>query len=413
MQHCSRGNSIFLVQPHLEREFEISSFGNDDHGLRGTNNVTQVAILHLMNEIVDSSISRIVERLVRHLGNQGYSWHIGGLRGLDHMHEEFTQLGAQVVDFSEGQDGMGNLIRRIREYVGANRIKVVHTHTPRTILTAAMALASKSQTIHLTTKHNLYRPGDRRWGLIYTLVDRFGLYLPEHLVTVSKRFYREIAACPGLSTKRLTIIRNGIDSESYYVPDQRDSCRLEFALTPDSELIAYTGRIVKAKRLDLLLEGFSFVLSRHPHARLMIVGEGELRPKLEVLASSLGISHAVIFTGFRQDIPRLLAAMDVYIQPSANEGLSLSILEAMAAEKPVIVTDVGGAREIVTDRRTGILIPPESSHAIGTAIADLLDDPDRQSTIARAARSHVIQEFGIQQMMESYRQLYEMLVCEA
>ncbi|MCG2766801.1 MAG: glycosyltransferase, partial [Anaerolineae bacterium] len=203
--------------------------------------------------------------------------------------------------------------------------------------------------------------------------------------------------------------RNAVDCEAFYAPGERDPFRRQFGLTPESQVIGFAGRIEKQKRLDLLLEGYSLILARHPHARLMIIGEGPLRPTLEALASSLGISHAVTWTGFRKDIPRVLAAMDLYVQPSSNEGLSLSILEAMAAGKPVIATDVGGASEVVTDGRTGILIPAGSSSAIGAAIADLLDHPEKRSTLAQAARSHVIQEFGVQRMTDAYRHLYETL----
>jgi glycosyltransferase involved in cell wall biosynthesis len=374
--------------------------------------MTRIAVLQLMNGFEDSSISRVVLRLVQHLGQQDYSWHIGGLRGLGHMREGFSRLGTQVVDFSDRHDGSRSLTRRIKEYVVAHQVKIVHTHTPRTILAAGMALAGKQQVIHLATKQLLYSPADRRWGLIYALLDRLSLYLPDHLIAVSEKMYRRIVAHPGLGSGRVTMIRNAIDCESYYVPEQGDPCRLEFGLTSESQVIGYAGRIEKVKRLDLLLEGLSQVLPRHPRARLMIVGEGKLRPKLEAFAARLGISHCVIWTGFRQDIPRLLAAMDVYVQPSANEGFSLSLLEAMAAGKAVVATDVGGAQEVVIDGRTGVLIPPASSSAISTAVTSLLDDPGRQSTLGQAARRHVVREFGLQQSMDAYRHLYEILALQ-
>lgn len=376
----------------------------------GRYDMTHVTVLHLMNELEDCSMSRIIQRLVQHLGHQDYSWHIGGLRGLGNMQEEFSRLGTQVVDFSDRQNGSRNLTRRIRDYVVAYQVKIVHTHTVRAILVAGTALATRHQTIHLATKHLLYALGDRRWGLIYTLLDRFGLYLPDHLVAVSQEMYHQIVAHPGLSARRVTTIRNAIECESYYVPGQRDSCRLEFGLTSESQVIGYAGRIEKQKRVDVLLEGFSLVLARHPQARLMIIGEGGPRPKLEAFAASLGISHAVIWTGFRQDIPRLLAAMDVYVQPSANEGLPLSILEAMAASKPIIATNVGGVPEALEDGRTGILIPPGSPAVIATSICELLDRPDKRAVLGLAARDHAVKHFGVKRMIEEYRQLYESLV---
>ncbi|GAG80461.1 unnamed protein product [marine sediment metagenome] len=145
----------------------------------------------------------------------------------------------------------------------------------------------------------------------------------------------------------------------------------------------------------------------------MIVGKGSLRPSLEALADRLGISHAVIWTGFRQDIPRLLAAMDIYILPSSNEGFAASMLEAMAASKPVVVTDVGGAQDVVTNGRTGILIPPGSASAIGSAVNDLLEQPEKRTALAQAGRSRVLEEFGVQRMADAYQDLYQTLELKA
>jgi glycosyltransferase involved in cell wall biosynthesis len=142
----------------------------------------------------------------------------------------------------------------------------------------------------------------------------------------------------------------------------------------------------------------------------VLIGEGQQRPELEALANQLGITHAVIWTGFRKDVRRLLAAMDIFIQSSGNEGLSLGLLEAMAAGKPVIATDVGGTSEVVLDGETGILIPPHSSSAIGAALVDLLDNPEKRSALADAGRAFVVREFDVERMMNSYGRLYQSLL---
>ena len=375
--------------------------------------MTQIPILHLMNAVGDSSIGRIVQRLVAHLGAQDYSWHIGGVRGsVGSLPEEFVRLRAEVVDLSDSQNRSVNLARRIRDYVCRYKVRIVHTHSPRTRLAAAIALLASPQTAHLATEHSLYGPRDRRWGLVYALLDRATLYPADHIVAVSQKMQRQLVALPGLSTRRVTAIQNAIDCASYFAPELGGPCRAELGLSPESQVIGYAGRIDRVKRLDLLVEAFAKVVAQHPEARLVIIGEGEQRPKLEALAASLGISHAVIWTGFRQDMSRLLAAMDVYVQPSVNEGLCLSILEAMAAGKAVMATDVGGTQEVLTHQKTGILIPPGSSSAITDAIVDLLNHPEKRAALAHAARDHVVQEFDVQRMVEGYRRVYETLASQ-
>ena len=374
--------------------------------------MTHIAVLHLVHHFAVPGIGGFVRVLLPHLDQQNYCWHVGALSGPGDLQEEFRSLGASVVDFSDKQNGSKNSIRRIRDYVVANRIRIIHSHSVRTTLAAAAAITGKRQPIHLATEHLFYSPWDRRWGAAYTLLDRFSLYLPDHIVAISQRMYHQIVALPGLSPKRITIIRTAVDCDAFYAPNQRDPCRSEFGMAPESPVIGYTGRLEKQKRLETLLKGFSLVLVRYPQARLMIVGEGSLSSKLKALANRLGISHAVIWTGFRQDIPRLLAVMDIYVLPSSNEGFAASMLEAMAAGKPVIVTDVGGAREVVTDGRKGILIPPGSASAIGTAIIDLLDHPGKRTALSQAGRTHVVQEFGVQRMVDAYQEVYQSLTLE-
>ena len=372
--------------------------------------MAQFAILHLMNGFQDCSISRIVKSLVLGLGQEDYDWHIGGLSGMGSMQQEFRSLGTQVVDFSHRQNGARSATGRIRDYVAAHRIGIVHTHNPRAILAVAMALAGKRETIHLATKHLLFAPRDRRWGLIYTLVDRLSLYLPDHLVSVSKTMCRQIIAYPGLDSRQVTAIRSGKDYDSYHVAEQRAPCRQELGLATECEAIGYAGRMEKAKRLDVLVRAFAQVSARHPQARLLMIGEGELRARLEALAASLGVSHAVIWTGFRRDIPRLLAAMDVYVQPSANEGLPLSILEAMAAGKAIAATRIGGVVELIEDEVTGLLVPPGDPSALSAAILRLLADKALAERIGRVARSRVAHRFSLQSMVKAYDVLYRRYV---
>jgi glycosyltransferase involved in cell wall biosynthesis len=375
--------------------------------------MTRIAVLHLVHHFEDAGIGDFVRLWIQHFDKQSYSWHIGALSGRGTLQEELSFLGVHVVDFSKRRNGSKIPIKRIRDYVQAHHVRIIHSHSVRTTLAAAAALAGLPQTVHLATEHLFYSPWDRRWGPIYTVLDRLSLYLPDHIVAVSQRMYHQIVALPGLSPKRVTAIQNAVDCDDFYVPDQRDPCRSELGLVPESHVVGYAGRFEKQKRLDLLLEGFYQVLAHHPGARLLIVGKGWLRSSLEKLANRLGISHAVIWTGFRQDIPCLLAAMDIYVQPSANEGLSLTVLEAMAAGKPVIVTDVGGAKEMVSDDRTGILIPPGSASAIGTAIVDLLDHPEKCTALAKAGRRRVNQEFNVQRMVDAYQEVYQSLVLRA
>lgn len=368
-----------------------------------------ISVLHLMNGFADSSISRIVQRVVAGLGQRGYIWHVGALADVGDMQSEFARLGAQVISFSREGTGPTQRIGRLRQYIVTNRIGIIHTHTPKTILFAAVALVAVPHRFHVATKHLLNKPQDRKRGIAYTLFDRFSLYLPNQLIAVSHAMQSEITSLPGLQGDRVKVIRNAIPCDIYNVPSNRKDCRLELGLSPEVPVVGYAGRIDRVKRIDLLLAAFSVVLKYRPGSRLLLVGDGELRRELESLAIGLGISDSVLWTGFRHDIPRLLAAMDIYVQPSTNEGLSLSLLEAMAAGKQVVATGAGGTSEIVVNGETGLLIPPGSSAVIADAVINLLENPGIGLALAEAGRARVRQEFDLQLMVERYGEIYESL----
>lgn len=340
-------------------------------------------------------------RLITYLGQEDYGWHVGALNNSGNLQAKFIHSGADVINFSN--TGKNQL--SIKDYILTHQIRIIHTHTPHTILKVASSRAPG--TVHLTTRHLLATPSDRRLGLMYALWDRSSLYLPDHIVAVSKAMFTRIVTQPGMDSSRVTIIHNAIPVDQFYRPDQRDYYRAKLGVPADALVVGYAGRIQKVKRIDLLLLAFSNVYSRFPHARLIIAGEGDLKYEMQEYAARLGISNAVLWLGLCSDIPCFLAAVDIYIQSSSNEGLSLSILEAMAAGKPVVATDVGGGNEVIEHEKTGLLIKPGSPLAITDAVIELMEHPDKQKRLGEAARSQVVENFNIQTMVDAYRLIYQ------
>jgi glycosyltransferase involved in cell wall biosynthesis len=141
----------------------------------------------------------------------------------------------------------------------------------------------------------------------------------------------------------------------------------------------------------------------------MIAGRGELLGQLKAEAAELGLDGKVKFLGFRDDIPELLQELDIFVLPSLSEGLPLSALEAMAAGKPVVATDVGGTHEAVIDRHTGLLVPPEDPQALSEGILCLLRQPELAKIFGDAGRKRVEQIFSLETMIKRYEELYDEL----
>ncbi|HQU87686.1 MAG TPA: glycosyltransferase [Denitromonas sp.] len=139
----------------------------------------------------------------------------------------------------------------------------------------------------------------------------------------------------------------------------------------------------------------------------MLVGDGPLRPELEAEVATAGLSDVVCLAGARDDVPAIMAALDCFVLPSQAEGISNTLLEAMACGLPVIATRVGGNCELVVDGETGWLVPPEDPRALADAMSNMANDPVRRQQMSHAARARAVTQFSLEAMVDRYLALYD------
>jgi glycosyltransferase involved in cell wall biosynthesis len=167
------------------------------------------------------------------------------------------------------------------------------------------------------------------------------------------------------------------------------------------------GRLFPIKNHALFLDAAALVSKQDPRAWFVVVGDGVLRPGLENQAVRLGIKDRVIFTGWRRDLPRICADLDLLVVSSDNEGTPVSAIEAMAAGCPVVATKVGGLPDLVEDRRTGLLVAPRNAEALSAAVLELLLNPAMARELAKDAQRSVRQRFEIGRLLGDLHRLYD------
>ena len=228
----------------------------------------------------------------------------------------------------------------------------------------------------------------------------------DRLIVVSKAIEEKVVEEGRLGVQRV-LVYNGVDLERY---DHLEPCctlRDEYQMEPDSPIVGVVGRLELEKGHPTLLEAWPMVLEQVPNAYLIIVGEGSRHDALRQIARDQGIERHVIFTGRRDDIPAVTAALDVAVLPSYREAQGLTILEAMAMSRPVVASNVGGIPEMVKDGVTGLLVPPHDPPALAAAISRLLLDHPLADTLARAGHDLVHDRFCVQLMVNSIQELYD------
>lgn len=264
-------------------------------------------------------------------------------------------------------------------------------------------LASLAAPVRLVfTEHGRLSAGapSRKRRIVNPLLARLG----GRVCAVSADLQRHMTA-EGFPAGRVGVIYNGIDPGPRPDAARRSAARRRLGVPQDACVIGTVGRLDPVKQLTLMLQAHAQVVARHPHAHAVIVGEGPERACLEAAAARLGVTRAVTFAGYRADVRDVMPAFDVYLNCSTYEGVSLTILEAMAAGVPVVATPVGGNPEVVIDGETGCLVPG-SPRALADAVVGLLLDPARRRVMGQAGRWRVHTHFSIARMVEAYAALY-------
>ncbi len=208
----------------------------------------------------------------------------------------------------------------------------------------------------------------------------------------------------GVRPDQVLYIANGVPATE----PQRSvrEVRAELRTPPEATVIGTVARLHPSKAQDLLLRAFATVRQHDPAAVLWLIGDGEQRAALEREARQLGIAGHVRMPGTRDDVRDILAAIDLFALPSRWEGMPNALMEAMAAGRPAVASDIDGIRELVTDGVTGWLVPADQPEALAQKMLEILADRDRAARIGQAGMAHVRAHFSVERMADDYEELY-------
>ncbi len=236
-------------------------------------------------------------------------------------------------------------------------------------------------------------------------VERLAARFADRVVAVSDELADELASVLRLPRERIATVPNGVDVERFDRPRPRAEVRAALGLPPWAPVIGTVGRLVPQKRQELLVEAAAQLRPTMPELRVLIAGEGPARGRLAEAAAAAGIADRILLLGERDDVPDLLAAMDLFVLASDWEGHSNVLLEAVAAGVPVVATDVEGVRTVVEDGVSGHLVPRGSAAAIARAAAAVLGSADRGRALAAAARTRLEAGFTLEAMARRHEAL--------
>jgi glycosyltransferase involved in cell wall biosynthesis len=365
-----------------------------------------ITILHTIETSGPGGAETVLLQLATHLDRSKFrSLVLLNQKGwlLDQLRER--EIETTLVEWKTWYDL--RLPRTMTRMVRDEQVDLIHSHLPDQNFYSCLVGALTGRTT-IVTYHGaveLVRARRRRGAFKLWVVRNSA-----SRVVVVCDFVRKLLEGLGFKPEKMTRIYNGIEVARFNAPP-RTNLREELGFPAETKLVGMVANIRQTKGHEFFVRAARQVSDAHPEARFLAVGDVDERigRGLRELVRQLRLEDRFLFLGFRQDIPEILANLDVFVLSSTSEGFPLVVLEAMAAGKPVVVTRSGGPEEMIRDGRDGFLVPPADVDSLAAKISALLDDPGLAAALSREARAAIAREFSISRMIDAYSALYERL----
>ncbi len=298
--------------------------------------------------------------------------------------------------------GWKTLVRSspLSQFIASFQPAIIHSHNgswARAV--AASRISGIGRVVHTIHGFDEYGSRKLRW------MERLAGAFTDKVVTVSAELSAHASADLWIPVRKVVLVANGVTPVEFN--DASPKC-FPSAWSEKDPVVVAVGRLVEVKAHATLIKAMRLVVANYPNARLIIVGGGPLREELEALVSVSDLLNSVHFAGERSDARLIMSAASVFCLPSLSEGLSLSLLEAMASALPVVVTAVGESPNIVNSK-IGHLVPSNSAESLASALLDLLNDPEKGRRMGEAGKELVEQKYSMRRTMFHYLQIYRQI----
>ncbi len=372
--------------------------------------MNNINILHLRSSGGFFGAEGVILNLVQELVELGIDNRIVCLNNPRDPHielvEEAKKNGLKAEDIiSRGKLDLKTILQ-VRALLKKYKINILHCHDYKTNFLGFFA--TRGLKISIVTTNHLWTQATTSLRF-YESLDGYIIRFFNRVIAVSDSIKNEILK-RGVPQSKVITINNGINLQGLNRISDGQNLRMAFGISQNSAIVGTVGRLSVEKGHTYLLEAAKGVIKVIPDAKFLVVGEGPLREELTAKSGKLGIGANVIFTGMRRDMADVYDLLDLCVSSSLREGLPLVILEALAMERAVIATDVGGVSGIIENGKTGILLKPTDVEGLSRAIVSLLRDKQKREIFGRNGRKLVEQRFSAKVMASKYKQVYEELL---
>lgn len=367
----------------------------------------KIRVLHVIDHLGAGGAQDLLLEIVKNINRSRFEMEVCCLHGWGAYADEIRDLGVHVYSLSE---------RRLNPFIPfslwrllvSNRYDILNSHlSASTLLSGIIGWLAEVPglvvTIHALKNQSLPWVFPL-WGMLSPLFDKF---------VAEVQLSKEELIESGVPEDKIEYIQIGTDffnkADIYERKDRERTVREEFNIGEKDPLILNIARLHKHKGHIHLIKAMGDVAQEMPTAKLLIVGDGPMRPTLEGSTAQLGLTQNVIFAGFRRDLMALYSTCDVLVMPSIKEALGITTIQAMACGKPVVACNVGAMSEAIIHSNTGLLVPPKDPSALAQALIRLIKEPLLKRELGLRAKAFVRENFNLEALIHKYEEMYRTL----
>ena len=349
---------------------------------------------------------RMILQLAIRLDKGKYNVKVLCLRKETPFMDEFVEAGVDIRSLGMTRYFQLGPLAELYRFIRREKIDLVHTHLYRDAIYGRVLGKMAGTAAVVSTLHNSYV-----WrSKAQLLLDRITSHWADKIVAVSDAVRRYAIENEHIPPVKIMTIYNGIETLGFRIPPREVSeLKRKLGFSPHELVIGSIGELTRQKGYRYLLESAPAILKEHPEVRFLIAGDGDLKTELKAQAERAGVSQKVSFLGYREDIPAVLNIFDIFVLPSLWEGLPVVLIEAMAAGKPIVASDVDGNVEVIGEKEAGIAVPPRNPGALSEAILALIRTPSRRERMGRKGRERAEKIFDVRIMVRKYEELYDLI----
>ena len=295
-------------------------------------------------------------------------------------------------------------------FLRKNYYHIVHTHNSKAGFVGRLAASMAGVPVIIHTVHGFsFHDQEPLWRqLLFRNLEKLAAYFCDKMIFISQPLVDWALKDGVVKQDKIVKIYSGIDLDQFrpLTDDERDNARKKWNIREDDSVIGIVSKLWEGKGHEVLIEAFREIRNEIKGAMLIIVGVGYLENRLRDLVNRLGLTESVLFTGFQSDIPEIIASFDIAVLPSFFEGMGRVLLEAMAMERPVVASRVGGIPELVKDGINGFLTTPGDAKGLAESIKKLLNDKKLAISMGKEGRKRVTDKFSAETMVKSINKVY-------